>query len=78
MIFILSLAGNRFPGGAPTTPMLVADAPDLRFVVSITSVLPSHRPRDSPSHCVIFGDSRGRFPSGMMRASWIISMLRIT
>src|SRR5215467_9706654 len=78
VIFIFSLVGKRLPGGDPTTPMLVAEAPGLKLVVSMTSVVPSQWPRETPSHCFSLEDGAAGPLIGTMRASWIISMLRIT
>ena len=45
-----------------------------KFRVSITSVLPSQWPRESPLHRAMVGDTCERPSSGMMRASWPVSM----
>ena len=48
----------------------------VKLIVSTTSVVPSHRPRESPIHCRTVPCAR---PSmGMMRASWIISFRSAT
>ena len=46
----------------------------VKLVVSTISVLPSHRPRESPIHWRIFGDRCGRPSSGMRRVKWRISL----
>ena len=52
------MCNSRLVGiGLPPGPtMSIGDSP-LKFVVSMTSVSPSNRPRDSPSHCTIGGAS---------------------
>ena len=44
-----------------------------KFVVSTTSVSPSHQPRASPKYCFRLRAMCGRRSSGITRASWIIS-----
>src|SRR5687767_3718102 len=46
-----------------------AGALSLKFVVSTTSVFPSHRPRASPNQCRMLEGTCGRLSSGMMRTS---------
>src|SRR4051794_21054608 len=50
----------------------------LKLVVSMTSVSPSQWPCESPFHCFTAADGCGRSSSGMVRASWIISVIIIT
>jgi hypothetical protein len=46
----------------------------LKLIVSITSVSPSHRPRESPAHCLMRPCARPS--SGTTRTSWICSVCR--
>ena len=48
-----------------------------KFVDSTIRVLPSHRPRGSPSHWRTLASAWGR-SMGMMRALWIISLWMTT
>src|SRR5260370_19211481 len=73
-IFICSLVGKRFPGGDAMTAVLVSEAPDLKLVDSTTSVFPSHRPRETPIHCLIAAVTGELSFKGPIHPSWVLSM----
>ena len=50
----------------------------VKFFVSTTSVSPSQRPRESPTHWRTFGGRCVRPSRGMMRALWTISLSSTT